>query len=48
MICVEIGAGEMWTTEHSIETNARWMRSGPAISADFDDTLKALVEHAGR
>ena len=21
---------------------------GPAISADFDDTLKALVEHAGR
>jgi hypothetical protein len=21
---------------------------GPAISADFDDTLTALVEHAGR
>jgi hypothetical protein len=21
---------------------------GPAISADFDDTLRALVEHAGR
>jgi Polyketide cyclase / dehydrase and lipid transport len=144
MICVQIGAGEMWTTEHSIETNvavdaiwrawadvARWpewngdieridltgpfaagsmiamtprdqgpvqlrlsdvvegerfvdqaevagtvVRTthsieavgerrvrvvyrleasgpaaeaiGPAISADFDDTLKALVEHAGR
>jgi uncharacterized protein YndB with AHSA1/START domain len=144
MICVKIGAGEMWTTEHSIETNvavdaiwrawtdvARWpewnedierielsgtfaagsmiamtprdqdpvqlrlsdvvegerfvdeaevagtvVRTthriealgeervrvvyrleasgpaaeaiGPAISSDFDDTLKALVEHAGR
>jgi hypothetical protein len=144
MICVQIGANEMWTTEHSIETNvavdaiwrawaavARWREwngdierieltgpfaagsmiamtprdqgpvqlrlsdvvegerfvdeaevmgtvvrtmhriealdgqrvrvayrleasgpaaeaIGPAISADFDDTLKALVEHAGR
>ena len=27
MICVEIGAAEMWTTEHSIETNVALFES---------------------
>lgn len=56
-------AGTIVRTTHSIETlDGQRVRVvyrleasgpaaeaiGPAISADFDDTLKALVEHAGR
>jgi hypothetical protein len=47
----------MWTTEYSIETtvapDATWrawadVSRWPAVSADFGETLTALVEHAGR
>jgi len=56
-------AGTVVRTTHSIETlDGQRVRVvyrleasgpaaeaiGPAISADFDDTLKALAEHAGR
>jgi hypothetical protein len=46
---------EMWIEESSIVWPTAWRTPvppayaiGPAISADFDDTLAALVEHGGR
>ena len=46
----------MWTTEYGIETtvapDAIWRAwadvIGAAVSADFGETLTALVAHAGR